>query len=524
MCRYPNPLQKLGAPRPGDRIMVQKYIYNFIQPERWDVVVFNAPHQPETNYIKRLVGLPDEKLAILDGNIYVKPDGTASTGNGGSGADGADRENGGDEATDDAESTQAMAGGSNGWRIARKTDRPEVQRAVFKPIYHSQYVPLDLGESQVVRSESGQRRRTRPAPALHWAQPWTPAQPQNWQIEDRRGYRFDGPGSEGGTVNSDEGDYEGSGGTLRFDFSRGHYHTRASMHPYNQFKSNGEPEPIEDIRLAVTTNLSGADFGGDSGTDSEGSGGSGGSGGAKLQLETTARLRHPNAPGARQTLTATVTADGARLTATHPDTGKSRTLAERSFTTALAPGEMDGPVEVELWYVDQEAMLWIAGEPVLSHRYNLSLRELVDRPPPSGTPDLAVRVNQPATLHRIELGRDLHYTSGAGTMQPGRGTLRRSNGRVTGKPFTIGPDQFFCLGDNSPASQDSRLWNIGPGEPAVDPWIRETIPASRNPGVVPRKLMVGRAFFVYWPAPYGFTKSRSGIPLLPNFGDMRFIE
>ncbi len=55
----------------GDRILVLKCIYQFIEPERWDVIVFKNPPEPSINYIKRLVGLPGEKVQILDGDIYI---------------------------------------------------------------------------------------------------------------------------------------------------------------------------------------------------------------------------------------------------------------------------------------------------------------------------------------------------------------------------------------------------------------------------------------------------------------------
>ena len=49
----------------GDRILVMKFLYSlpFLPgsggPNRWDVVVFKYPEEPEVNYIKRLVGLPE---------------------------------------------------------------------------------------------------------------------------------------------------------------------------------------------------------------------------------------------------------------------------------------------------------------------------------------------------------------------------------------------------------------------------------------------------------------------------------
>ncbi len=42
-------------------------------PDRWDVVVFKYPEEPETNYIKRLVGLPNEVLRVYFGDILTRP-------------------------------------------------------------------------------------------------------------------------------------------------------------------------------------------------------------------------------------------------------------------------------------------------------------------------------------------------------------------------------------------------------------------------------------------------------------------
>ena len=58
---------------PGDRILVNKYGYDFNQPNRWDVVVFKFPGNGEMNYIKRLVGLPNEEIKIFQGDIFTRP-------------------------------------------------------------------------------------------------------------------------------------------------------------------------------------------------------------------------------------------------------------------------------------------------------------------------------------------------------------------------------------------------------------------------------------------------------------------
>jgi signal peptidase I len=55
----------------GDRILVLKTIYQFVLPNRWDVVVFKNPVEPRINYIKRLIARPGERLEIIDGDIYI---------------------------------------------------------------------------------------------------------------------------------------------------------------------------------------------------------------------------------------------------------------------------------------------------------------------------------------------------------------------------------------------------------------------------------------------------------------------
>ncbi|HLY11073.1 MAG TPA: signal peptidase I [Planctomycetota bacterium] len=59
----------------GDRIMVTKYFYALSQVERFDVVVFKFPLNQAKNFIKRVVGLPDEELRIYHGNLYIRQKG-----------------------------------------------------------------------------------------------------------------------------------------------------------------------------------------------------------------------------------------------------------------------------------------------------------------------------------------------------------------------------------------------------------------------------------------------------------------
>src|SRR6185295_7909964 len=59
----------------GDRIMVTKYFYSFSPVERYDVLVFKFPLNQAKNFIKRVVGLPDEEIMIHRGNLFVKKPG-----------------------------------------------------------------------------------------------------------------------------------------------------------------------------------------------------------------------------------------------------------------------------------------------------------------------------------------------------------------------------------------------------------------------------------------------------------------
>jgi signal peptidase I len=74
-CHTPTPLSVESAVRKaGDRILVHKWPTGpggLLGPRRWDVIVFRDPADPQTNYIKRLVGLPGETVELVDGDVYV---------------------------------------------------------------------------------------------------------------------------------------------------------------------------------------------------------------------------------------------------------------------------------------------------------------------------------------------------------------------------------------------------------------------------------------------------------------------
>lgn len=73
----------------GDYVFVTKYKYGYSRysfpfgvmpitnrifksaPERGDVVVFKLPSDPSINYIKRLIGMPGDKIQVIAGVVYI---------------------------------------------------------------------------------------------------------------------------------------------------------------------------------------------------------------------------------------------------------------------------------------------------------------------------------------------------------------------------------------------------------------------------------------------------------------------
>jgi len=322
--RVPVPVDTL--PSSGDRILVHKFIYSLVEPQRWDVVVFKNPANPDENYIKRLVGLPDEQLWIIEGNIYVKHA----------------------DADDDA------------WQIARKSRRPKVQRSVFVPVYHSEYVPV--GTRADGSTEQG------------WRPPWT-GDTAHWDFATPRHYRMTTPGPA----------------TLSFDFGLGEDPLDQGQPPdkdrytYNQIRGANRYriEPVEDVRVAATFSPRQP--------------------GLAVTLTTTARTDDlaNNRRGRRERIAAQISADGEvslRSQAIGDDAPPPVLLAG---PVDIGPFAADRPRRVELWLVDQEASVWIDGRRVLAHAFDLPIELVKTRPTLSSDyPEITIDcAGSPVTLH-----------------------------------------------------------------------------------------------------------------------------
>ncbi|MFN0134130.1 MAG: signal peptidase I [Phycisphaerales bacterium] len=437
-------LERTNVPtRAGDRILVFKYLYSVYDPKRFDVVVFKAPHDPQTNYIKRLVGLPGEMIALIDGDAFVrKPTPSEPLG----------------------DDPWALPG----WTIQRKPDR--VQRTVWQDVFSSEFQPLNAD----LRDRNNQRFKS----------PWVGG--DRWKIDGRADYV-----------------YEGSGPTrLAWDIKDWPIN---DYYPYNETGQSRQTTmfPVSDV--AISAGIKPAAEG----------------------LAASAVLRARGYEFRADIAGPSVTLRMGEVAPDGGDPPQWTSLATRSISRQLDPARV---VNVSFWHVDQSLSVWIDGEQVAHATYDWTPVQRVQRATGLTTAQVvaATKAGQgrnplaetsayrppavhwefsgPVTLYRVGLKRDIHYqASQTGEFGPARATNPLST-------MTLGRDHFFVCGDNSPASLDARLW----GKP--DPWVAQEVDATV--GIVPRDMMIGRAFFVYFPSMQRGTWP--GLPM-PDFGRLRWI-
>jgi signal peptidase I len=55
----------------GEYLLSDKLSYRFREPERGEVIVFEAPGANGEEFIKRIIGLPGEEISLRDGKYYI---------------------------------------------------------------------------------------------------------------------------------------------------------------------------------------------------------------------------------------------------------------------------------------------------------------------------------------------------------------------------------------------------------------------------------------------------------------------
>jgi signal peptidase I len=468
----------------GDRILVNKYDYTLNNPQRWDVVVFKFPEDAKVNYIKRLVGLPDEKLRVYQGDLFVG-------------------DNDAEVQTD--------------FDIARKpTDKVLSMRQL---VHDTDYDAAELD-------------------AFGWPLRWTavPGDGEGWKvdktIEDinvRQRYSVDSTGKSEAwlhynhfmptystwrhVIESDDNEPL-SAPQPKLITDANPYNARVHGFEYEQTKLGRAG------RLAVDPRNLGLHWVGDLMLEAD----------VEIESDEGQLLVELVEGGKAFRATIDLKTGAATLSAPGDDA-----FAPKAKTSIARPGSY----RIGFSNVDDQLLLWVDGEPVefdASTAYDVSKvfgdrREIIPHTSDEDPGDLApARIgasNAKLAVDRLQLWRDIYYIAPA-AMEPIRdlalGTYELSQLHYTPSQwdryknrhyvdFPLHDDQFFVMGDNSAESSDARLWGDADAQGEIHGQYLE------------RRLLIGKALSVYWPHSWNrIPGTPIPFPLFPNFEDMRLVR
>jgi len=482
ICHFPLELEKDRYPNDrsfnGDRILVSKFAYQVGEPRRWDVIVFKYPGNAKQNYIKRLVGLPGERLRIQYGDVHAL-----------------ESVNGREQA-----------------RILRK--EPTRLRSMLQLVDDTDHVAADL---IAAKCPPRWQQASSVAAAEQWqaSEDWSQhsvaagAEPswmryrhlaphrREWQDEIARQVApqrlLEIPGelitdhysyNDSSTYGDDRGtvwvgdlavegrvDIQSDAGELLLDLVEGGAHhecridiaTGQATLSMREFDGRARPF-VDDAGVAASPKPVG---------------------GTSIRGRGKHRLRFSNCDD--QLLLwvddQVVRFDGPTTYVSPPNVTPKWSPEDPGDIAPVGVGAQNAAVTVsslrvlrDIYYLahrpgptasDQSEYDVTAGE--------FHFRELMSRPDQWEQTDLF------ASRHKIE--------------------------------FELGEDQFFPLGDNSPQSKDARLWYEGPDLP---PYVE-------------RELLIGKALLVYWPhgwrPPWPWLSGlTANVAFIPNFAQMKLIR
>ncbi len=55
----------------GDRLVANRLSYLFSEPQRGDIIIFPNPDDESVLFVKRVIGLPNETVQIINGEVYI---------------------------------------------------------------------------------------------------------------------------------------------------------------------------------------------------------------------------------------------------------------------------------------------------------------------------------------------------------------------------------------------------------------------------------------------------------------------
>ena len=479
-CRYRTNVDATPSFK-GDRILVMKFPYEmpFLPgssgPKRWDVVVFHYPEKPETNYIKRHVGLPGDDLKINHGDIQARPSRTNSS-----------------------------------FRIERK---PLIhQDAMQMLVYDDAHRPKAFeGKPEWLRWRTG----------ANWTEQTSgtfqadATDPEAWADLH---YRHLVPDPEQwAAVEAKKPVPRGPRASLITDFYS--YNTNISPAYYDQWLQENEaylqPNWVGDLTVSGHVEVVSATPKG------------------QLRLELVEA-------GVSHRCEVDLTTGVASMYR-----GESK-LGEMPTAIRGAGGH-----DFKFANVDDRLTLWVDGETPFGD--GIAYDDLPTTPYLPTALDLdpvgiGLRGAQ-ARVSGLVLRRDIYYTQDPRDPDykvPGvHESIDRNDSTDFGRvvklfdflsdpsrfgelknlatadhSYVINPDHYMMMGDNSPRSSDSRAW-----ESRDSMWRTE----DRLSWEVPKSLLIGKAFFVYWPHGKPFwpdirMNRDFHIPFRPNFERMKWIR
>jgi len=56
---------------PGDRILINRLAYRYGDIKRGDVIVFKAPNEPDTDFVKRVIAVAGDTVEVKNGGVIV---------------------------------------------------------------------------------------------------------------------------------------------------------------------------------------------------------------------------------------------------------------------------------------------------------------------------------------------------------------------------------------------------------------------------------------------------------------------
>jgi signal peptidase I len=503
ICRYPQVLDPLGNPNQdaftGDRILVSKFAYEIGEPDRWDPIVFKFPGNPKQNYIKRLIGLPGEHGRIHHGDIFLSRSGS----------------------TDEV--------------IARKPPRKLL--AMLQLVDDTSYLSPQLVEAGW------------PSRWQSWANAASQS-PAAWSMStDGKSFATAGDGDLAWIRYRHLAPFEADwtaldAGRLPGDIAERKGQLITDFYTYNEaywihagtFRSIARSTPPEQYAAEIRENWHGTQGSGKSILGRHWVG--------DLALECEVEVASSAGEvlldlvegGVHYTCRIDVASGEAKL---EIDQGQTPFVAAdgatTQFPTAATALKGPGAYKLRLANCDDQVTLWVNnraiafdGPTTYANRPDCSPQWSSQDPgdlAPAGVGSLGAAFK----VKDLRIFRDLYYIASEGSsddykigFDPADLTevftnpatwpttdVFRSRNEIS---FSLGADQFFPLGDNSPESQDARSWgNVNRSVDFTEPFYA--------PPYVERDLLIGKALLIYWPHAWN-----RPIPFTPNFKRMGVIR